>query len=139
MCVYSANTINTLNRLGEPAPYTTFKNDISILKDILSESIDELRKGTNSTIFELGIAHTAMRDIAMAASGKLLSKPVFSRYSPYYLPIACPLTKECYEAMLTARHLTTRGIHANINDELVNEQFLAAPITEWVAKIESAL
>ncbi len=135
-CLFSPTSDNTLARLCQPAPYATYREDIEDLETILKEALSEIRGGTDSLIFELGIVHTAIRDIAMSASGKLLGLPNFSRDSPFMLPIECPLSKDVYQAAMLARHSSTRGATFQIDSQAIARELLAAPLLGWVSKIK---
>jgi hypothetical protein len=138
-CLYSPAQGNLLASIAPPAPYTTYLEDIDDLEMIMQEALAEIRRGTNSLIFELGIVHTAVRDIAMSASWKLLKSPTFSRDSPFLLPLECPLSKDVYHAAMLARHTSTRGAVVSINTEAIAKELLAAPLSAWVAQIRSLL
>jgi hypothetical protein len=138
-CLYSPTADNLLSRLGPPAPYTTYREDIDDLESIMNEALSEIRRGTNSLVYELGIVHTAVRDIAMSASWKLLGVPTFSRNSPYLLSLDCPLPQDVYHAAMLARHNSTRGAETPVDADATATALLAAPLTEWVAHIRSKL
>ncbi|NOT16569.1 MAG: nucleotidyltransferase domain-containing protein [Sulfuriferula sp.] len=138
-CIFSDRTTSFLETLGEPNPYSAHKNDFENLRDILYESLGEIRAGSNSQIFEIGIIYTALRDIAMIASTKLLTRPCFSRYSPYALPISFPLSKGIYESAIKARLLSTRGLRADIDPVFISKKLTSAPIKDWIDKIGAML
>lgn len=138
-CLFSPTTDNLLARLGEPTPYTTAGTDVDDLEEILIEALTEIRLGTNSPLFELGVVYTAIRDIAMSASWKLLGVPNFSRDAPYSLPVACPLPRHAYRSAMLARHSSTRGVAALVDVEAVASAVLTAPVTSWVHQIRSQL
>ena len=137
--IYSPSAENLLQRLGPPAPYSTAKQDIDDLEVILNEALEEIRRGTNSLVYEIGIIHTALRDIAMSASWKLLGTPNFSRESPYFLPTVCPLPIEVYRATMRARHCSTRGIMAGIDLDTVASAVLNTPLRTWTELIRRQL
>ena len=128
-----------LESLGVPAPYTSAQSDISDLEGMLAEAITEIRSGTNSLIYELGIVYTAIRDISMAASWCLLDKPSFSKYAPYILPTACPLPIDAYCGAMLARHQATRGAVCPIDPGRVTSQLLMTPVIEWVNDLRRAI
>ena len=86
--VFSASDRPWLQSIGAPAEYTTAKTDIETLGGLLRRSVSEIKKGTPSLVYEMGLIYTAVRDIAMSASWKLMGKPCFSRRAPYLLPLA---------------------------------------------------
>lgn len=138
-CIYSSGCIPYISSLGKPAVYSSAREDINDLDLMLRQALQEIADDTDSLIYELGIAYTAIRDIAMAASWSLMNKPCFSRNSPYLLPIPCPLNQEAYHGAMIARHKSTRGIQNEIDAELVAKELLASPLTNWVIKIRNSI
>lgn len=138
-CIYSASPTPYLSSLGTPAPYSTAREDIDDLERMLMESLSEIQNRTASLIYELGIAYTAIRDIAMAASWALLDRPCFSRDAPFLLPLPCPISRDAYRGAMLARHSSTRGSDHNIETEDIAEGLLAAPILSWVRDIRSSV
>lgn len=138
-CIFSIDNSTFLSKLGVPEAYTTVEADIDDLVDILNSAIAELKRNTSSPIFEIGLVHTAIRDIAMSASWMLTGKPLFSVYSPFMLPVPPPLSIDTYKSTLLARHCSTRGAHADIDQESTREQILSAPLLDWVSTIKSKL
>lgn len=138
-CVFSERDIPFLSALGEPSPYENHKEDFESLKSLLLESLNELREGTQSTIFEIGLVYTALRDIATIASTKILKSPCFSRYSPFLIPINFPLAKDTYNLAIEARLLATRNFHTGKNLDGIKKELIAAPLKEWVNCIEATL
>ncbi len=128
-----------LARLGAPAPYASALSDIADLEGLLKEALSEIRAGTNSLIYELGIAYTAIRDIAMAASWILLETPSFSRYTPYVLPTTCPLPIDAYRSAMLARHQTTRGTAYPFDSGAVAARLIASPVLDWVSDLRRAI
>ena len=105
----------------------------------MNESLSAIRRGSNSLIYEIGIVHTTMRDIAMSASWKLLGVPNFSRDSPFTLPITCPLSRDVYEATMLARHKSIRGAVEEVDAEAIANHVLSAPLYRWVTNIKDLL
>jgi hypothetical protein len=138
-CLFASDSVPFLDGLGKPAPYMTFWEDIGDLEAIMDDALVELRAGTNSLIYELGLVHTAVRDIAMSASWRLLPAPSFSRDVPFLLPLACPLLKDVYHATMLARHSSTRGTAATFDAKATAEALLAAPLNRWVDEIRRLL
>lgn len=138
-CIYSANSTPYLSSLGVPAQYSTAGEDIDDLECMLRESLSEIRSRTSNLVYELGIAYTAIRDMAMAASWALLGRPCFSRDAPFLLPIPCPISKKAYKGTMLARHSSTRGSDHNIETEDIAEELLAAPLLSWVREIRSSV
>lgn len=138
-CIHSASPTPYLSVLGPPAPYSTAGEDIDDLELMLRDSLLEIQSRTMNLIYELGIAYTAIRDIAMAASWAILDRPCFSRDAPFLLPIRCPISQEAYKGAMLARHSSTRGSDHNINAEDIAEALLAAPLISWVRDIRSSV
>lgn len=138
-CIHSADPTPYLSSLGVPAPYSTAGEDIDDLERMLRESLSEIRSRTTSLIYELGIAYTAIRDIAMAASWAVLDRPCFSKDAPFLLPRPCPIPRKAYRGAMLARHSSTRGSDHNLQPEDIAKELLAAPILSWVRDIRSAV
>jgi Nucleotidyltransferase domain len=138
-CLFSSKNETLLAKLGKPAPYTTYHEDIDHLEAMMEDALFEIRRGTNSIIYEIGVVHTAIRDIAMSASWKLLGLPTFSKDSPYLLPLNCPLSKKVYHGAMLARHSSTRGADDVIDAEAIAKELLNAPLSAWVADIRRAM
>jgi hypothetical protein len=138
-CIHSASPTPYLSSLGPPAQYSTAGADIDDLERMLHESLREIQSRTMNLIYELGIAYTAIRDIAMAASWAKLDRPCFSRDAPFLLPIPCPISEKAYKGAMLARHSSTRGSDHNIDTEEIAEELLAAPLLSWVRDIRSSV
>jgi hypothetical protein len=95
--------------LGVPADYTTALSDINDLRKIASRVERSVIACNANAVFELGILYVCVRNIAMAASWHLASRPSFGRYSPYDLPIPFPIAKDTYEVMMKCRMASQRG------------------------------
>lgn len=137
-CIFTPNKTSFLAALGAPAPYSTMAQDILELESLLREAIEEIKSGTNSLVYELGIVYTAIRDIAMSASWAILEVPCFSRRAPYELPVPCPLPFEAYEDAMLARHSSTRGVEIRIDLERTTQEIVRAPWTQWVESLREA-
>jgi hypothetical protein len=133
--VYPRSGTGFLADLGEPAPYSSVVEDLADLRLLLENSLFELQSNSPSSIYEIGLAYTAIRDIAMAASWSMLGKPSFSRYAPYELPVQCPLPLAMYETAIQARHASTRGTAEPDEYNLAASYIMACPILEWVESI----
>ena len=131
-CIYSLNKTPYLESLGQPAPYNSMVQDLNDLEVLLLQALQELRAGTDSTIFELGIAYTAIRDIAMSASWAWLGSPSFSAEAPYLLPVPCPLSFSTYSAAKLARHSSTRGCEVQTNLDEVIHELVNSPLADWI-------
>lgn len=137
-CIFTPNKTSFLDALGAPAPYSTMAQDILELEILLKEAIEEIKSGTNSLVYELGIVYTAVRDIAMSASWALLKTPSFSRRAPYELPVPCPLSFMSYENAMLARHCSTRGVEISIDLERTAQEVVRAPWMQWVESLREA-
>jgi len=134
-CIFSPHETPFLNALGSPAPYSTMSKDIDELEKLLRETIHELESGTRNVVYELGIAYTAIRDLAMSASWTLLGAPCFSSDAPYQLPEPCPLEFSTYKQAMLARHSSTRGAEIGTDlDQAVNE-IIHAPFGQWIESL----
>lgn len=138
-CVHSANPTPFLSSLGAPAPYSSAAKDIDDLEGMLRDSLHEIQRHTANLIYELGIAYTAIRDIAMAASWALLGNPCFSTSAPFLLPIPCPISREAYRGAMLARHSSTRGSDHNIEIDYITRELMTAPVLSWVRDIRSSV
>ncbi|MEW6422716.1 MAG: nucleotidyltransferase domain-containing protein [Deinococcota bacterium] len=138
-CIHSANPMPYLSSLGQPAPYSSAGEDIDDLEGMLHDSLIEIQARTTNLIYELGIAYTAMRDIAMAASWVLMDRPCFSRDAPFLLPSPCPISRKAYKGAMLARHSSTRGSDHNIQAEDIAKELLSAPIISWVRDLRSSI
>lgn len=138
-CIYSHNGTPYLETLGKPSPYSTALQDIDELEELLQQSLSEIRSGTNSLIYELGIAYTAIRDIAMSASWALMKRPCFSRNAPFVLPLPCPISTAAYHGSMLARHISTRGIDHTIDMIKISKELLRAPVTPWIQSLRKAI
>lgn len=135
--VYPRSGSGFIADLGTPAPYCSLAEDIDDLQRLLEDSLFELQNDSPSPIYELGLAYTAIRDIAMAASWAMLARPSFSRYAPYELPMRCPLPLDIYEMAMRARHASTRGTEEPKEYDLAVNHLRASPILEWVELVRS--
>lgn len=138
-CVYSPRSESFLASLGSPAPYSTIVDDIDDLDALLNEALTELASGTDNVIYELGIAYTAIRDLAMSASWSLLRSPCFSVDVPYRLPIDPPLPRDVYHQTMMARHASTRGSQLNFDPMSTAKIVTNAPLENWVASLREAI
>jgi predicted nucleotidyltransferase len=134
-CIFSPFGLPFLSTLGVPVPYSTMRKDIDDLEELLQEAIHELKTGTKSVVYELGIVYTAIRDIAMSASWALLGTPCFSSDAPYRLPKPCPLEFVTYNQAKISRHSSTRGAEIEGDlDQAINE-IICAPFEQWIESL----
>jgi len=133
--IYSVSDQPWLKYLGPPAPYQTAASDIRGLRTLLGQSISEIRRGTPSLVYEMGLIYTALRDIAMSASWVLMDAPCFSRRSPYQLPLVLPLPENLYNLAMAARHASTRGAPLPKNIEAGATLLISCQLDEWAKSI----
>jgi len=138
-CIFSHGLTPFLEELGEPNEFKSFDEDFSSLRALIYSSLNEIKNKTKSDIFELGISYTALRDIAMVSSTKLLDRPCFSRYSPYQLPINFPVSEDLYESMIEARLNSTRGTNFSRNSEELSKKLLSSRLNDWIEELENTL
>ena len=138
-CVYAPDGEGHVKRFGLPSPYVRVREDISLFREVLATSLDELRGGSSSRVFELGICHTALRDIAMSASYHLFERPNFSRYSPLQIPVDFGVSRRAYEISVKARHASARGTKPPDDVEFAISEFLDADLVGWAGAVERAI
>jgi hypothetical protein len=139
VCIFSASNVPFLESIGKPEKYAEAQSDIRTFKLILQQAVNNIRNDRTSFVFEAGLVHTCLRDIAMSASWHLLDQPNFSRYAPYLLPVELPLDREVYDALMRARHASTRGLPCALDTDKVASAVVSAPIMGWVQQIERLL
>lgn len=125
--------------LGKPADYPSLAEDLADLQVLLEDSLLEIQNNSPSLIYELGLAYTAIRDVAMAASWIMLPRPSFSRYAPYELPARCPLPRTAYDTAMLARHASTRGTTEPAGYDIAANVLKTTPVLEWVKSIRSEI
>lgn len=138
-CVFSRRNEPFLASLGPPAPYSSIFNDIDELERLLNEALDELATGTKNVIYELGIAYTAIRDLAMSASWSLLETPCFAADAPFRLPVDLPLPRAAYHQAMLARHASTRGTQLSFDPTNTASVITKASLDSWVAALREAI
>lgn len=138
-CIFSPRSESFLASLGPPAPYSTIMDDLDDLEALLKEARDELAAGTENVIYELGIAYTAIRDLAMSASWSLLANPCFAVDAPYRLPLDPPIQRDIYHQTMVARHASTRGSQLNFDPMSTAKIVTEAPFESWVASLREAI
>lgn len=137
--IFTSNDRPYLSMLGEPSLYSTMRSDIDDLEELLQESLNELRNGTKSEVYELGIAYTAIRDIAMSASWSILGAPCFSSDAPYRLPNPPPLQIGTYKQSMLARHSSTRGVEMSLDIDKAVKDIVNAPFGHWINSLRALL
>ena len=138
-CIYTPRAKPLLAELGEPSFYNRAAKDIEELGDLLDESLDELTEGTESQIYEIGIIHTCLRDIAMSASWHMLQSPCFSVDAPYYIPLSFPLPKGIYQSTIMARHASTRGTELEIDADGIARTLIDASLPKWASSVKECV
>lgn len=97
-----------LKQIGPPRKYTGAAREAAGLVKIMQGACDELRRGTKSPVYELGLLALAARDLAMAAAPSLEGRFNFSRHAPVQGRTAFPLTKHAFDYLLACRRASTR-------------------------------
>lgn len=138
-CVFSPRSESFLASLGPPAPYSTLFDDLDDLEALLKEALNELASGTENVIYELGIAYTAIRDLAMSASWSLLANPCFAVDAPYRLPVDPPIPRDIYHQAMVARHASTRGSQLSFDPTSTAKLVTKAPLEAWVASLREVI
>jgi len=138
-CLYSSQVKPWLSTLGEPAPYRTAREDVGELNELLVESLLRMRQRSDSLVYEVGLAYTAIRDIAMSASWAVTGRPNFSSAAPFVLPVPCPIDRDTYEVAMAARHASTRGASIPPGIARAADTLTAAPLHAWIAELERRL
>jgi hypothetical protein len=95
--------------VGTPCDYRTALSDINDLRIIAGRVEQTIEACRVNAVFEMGILYVCARNIAMAASSRLTSRPSFGRYSPFDLPLKFPVDRETYQIMLQCRMASQRG------------------------------
>lgn len=139
ICLFSPHPEPWLATLGEPAPYATAREDVSDLQVLLGDSLDKIRQGSESLVYELGLVYTAIRDIGMAASWAVTGRPNFSRSAPFDLPHPCPVEYGAYAVAMAARHASTRGSDIPQGVESAAAAMMKAPLNTWVDELQGHL
>lgn len=138
-CIFSELENPWLFSIGAPSQYLSARDDIIQLRELLLNSLSEIRHGSPNLVYEYGLVYTALRDIAMSASLRLSGAHDFSRMAPYSLSLKCPLDLAIYQLSIEARHSSTRGTTMpGISDE---DSFLllATPLDAWIESILDCL
>jgi hypothetical protein len=94
---------------GLTSDYRTALSDIYDLRQIAVSVEGTIKACAVNAVFEMGILYVCARNIAMAASWRLASRPSFGRYSPFDLPSPFPIDRKTYEIMLQSRMASQRG------------------------------
>lgn len=131
----------TMAELGEPAPYRDGAADVASFETILAGIPGQLRAAPENAVYELGLVYVCLRNICMAASWSLCSRPDFSRYSPFLLDGAppLPLAREEYELALACRMAGQRGVQPPRRVERSHVANVHARIAPWVAGLRRLL
>ncbi|QGP52609.1 hypothetical protein PsalN5692_04118 (plasmid) [Piscirickettsia salmonis] len=138
-CIYTPHTAPLLVGLGKPKHYSTAIEDINNLKVILKSALSLLADGTENEIYEIGLVHTCLRDIAMTASWHMNDRPIFSINAPYLIGAVPPISLDVYIECSKARHSSTRGIDIDLNVTNIIKNLLIANLLDWVDSIKSKI
>ncbi|QQO14172.1 hypothetical protein JJB99_33530 [Bradyrhizobium diazoefficiens] len=101
----------------------------------------QLAENNNNAVYEAGLIYVCLRNIAMAASSELCTRPDFSRYSPFKLPLKtrCPISVAQYETIMNCRMAGQRGLpppKGMINAKVMD---LFNKLEPWVQDIRTLL
>lgn len=127
--------------LGEPASYSTDVEDVTFFETLLCSIPSNLQASPANAVYELGLVYVCLRNIGMAASGKIAGKHNFSRYSPYELPTLAPppMTRSEYDVAMACRMAGQRGIIPPGALSPVNIVSLCASLRPWIAQVRRRL
>lgn len=131
-----------LSRLfSGPAPYEMAARDVKSFLDTLRKSPHCISDLYSSSIYECGVIYVCVRNIAMSASWHLLSKPDFSRYSPFRLPtgLGVPMPIAEYETLMACRLAGQRGHDSP--GEIANDFTLKCAMSaiEWAERVAETI
>jgi hypothetical protein len=139
ICLFTPHPDPWLKTLGAPAPYRTAREDVRELRVLLDETLDSIRRGSTSLVYELGLAYTAIRDISMSASWAVMGAPNFSRNAPFDLPYPCPIESRAYAIAMASRHASTRGFDIPAGLEGAAAAITVAPLSAWIDRLQEHL
>jgi hypothetical protein len=127
--------------LGKPAPYSTGFEDVAFFEALLCSIPHNLETMPANAVYELGLVYVCLRNIGMAASGKIAGKPNFSRYSPYELPGMAPppMTRSEYDVAMACRMAGQRGIVPPATMGPLNIASLCTSLQSWIADVRKRL
>jgi hypothetical protein len=127
--------------LGEPAPYSSSSEDVAFFEALLSSIPSSLKAQPSNAVYELGLVYVCLRNIGMAASGKVAGRPNFSRYSPFELPgiTPPPIARSQYDIAMTCRMAGQRGITPPVIMSPAEIVTLCASLQPWIAEIRRRL
>lgn len=115
--IYGADGIDFLESLGEPSEYTAGPEDCARFRDIFEESLQSVRSGTPSLVFELSTIFLALRNIATCYSLSKSEIPTFGRDAARRIGSrSLNISDEVYHLLMHARLLSTRGSGQGIRD-----------------------
>ena len=130
-----------LDGLGKPASYCTAPEDVAFFEALLFSIPSNLKARPANVVYELGLVYVCLRNIGMAASGKIAGKPNFSRYSPYELPGMAPppMARSDYDVAMACRMAGQRGIIPPGAPNAANIISLCSSLRPWIAEVRRRL
>jgi predicted nucleotidyltransferase len=136
-------TTSHVEPLSRPKPYRDGLTDATQFQRLLISTINELRNGSESLIYESGIAYLALRNIGMSLSYQVSSSVDFTRWAPFGLSRMMRMDDPCslntYEKLIAARHASQRGTRppsiqaCSLLNELLQAERWAAQVIERVS------
>lgn len=133
-----SNNRDFIDELGRPSDYTSAKDDIIELYNLLRSVSHSLQRSPFNVVYEAGLLYVTSRNIAMSASWFSPNGLDFSRYSPLRLFVDTlspfPLCELEYNQLISARNASTRGLEC---PELAcHEVYLTwSKIHEWAENV----
>jgi hypothetical protein len=131
--VFPPDKKGTIDTIGPPSTYNCALEEIRELTAVATDAVREIRNGTNSPVYEHGLLFVTARDIAMAASKKIMGRFDFSRYAPLHLKKAVvPFSRKEYEFIMACRRATNRGTHVSLDPSMqLQLRDKLDPFLEW--------
>lgn len=115
--IYSNDGVDFIRSLGEPSQYTAGPTDCARFRDIFEASLQSVRAGPPSLVFELSTIFLALRNIATCYSLAKTERPTFGRDSARRIGSrSLDVSDEAYQLLMHARLLSTRGSGEDIRD-----------------------
>jgi len=133
--IYSADGLDFLVDLGEPAKYTKTHEDCNKFNRLFLESYHTLLQSRISAVFHLSCMFLATRNFATCYSLGA-GNPIFSRTSPLKLEQKLPVSQKDFDVYTRARILSTRGYGSAISRTEIERALDVAPdIVDWMSHL----
>ncbi len=104
---------DTLDDIGQPAPYSNFYDDVHPLVELMKSSRDRLLSSPINLVYEAGLLFVCARNIAMSSSYFSDEGVIFSAFAPLTVSNfdkPFPLSKFDYQLLRSARLASVRGL-----------------------------